>query len=85
MNQTAYEIPHCLPSGNGRLQPLLSGNNAQIVNLTHVLTRTRFNLSLRGAPAHPALVEGRSNLDEAEHTSTNRRSNGDGIATLRTQ
>ena len=52
------------------------------VNINTPLTRTSFNLSLRRAPAHPELVEGRGNLDEAEHTSTNRRSNGDGIATL---
>ena len=49
------------------------------------LTRARFNLSLRGVPAHPELVEGRGNLDEAEHTSTNRGRYGDGIATLRSQ
>ena len=42
------------------------------------LMRTRFNLSLRGA-------QRRGNLDEAEHTSTNRRYYGDGIATLRSQ
>ena len=44
-------------------------------------TRTRLNLSLRGA-------EGRGNLDElddAEHTSTNRRCHADEIATLRSQ
>ena len=36
--------------------------------------------SLRGASAHPELVEGRGNLDEAEFTSTNRRYYGDEIA-----
>ena len=30
-------------------------------------------------------VEGRGNLDEAEHTSANRRCYGTGIATLRSQ
>ena len=43
-----------------------------------VLTRIRRNLSLRGA-------QRRGNLDEAEHTSTNRLCYGDGIATLRSQ
>ena len=50
------------------------------------LTRAHCSLSLRGAPAHPELVEGRGNLDElddAEHTSTNRRCHADGIATRR--
>ena len=45
--------------------------------------RTRLNLSLRGSSAHPELVEGRGNLDEAEHTSTNRRCYGDEIANPR--
>ncbi len=36
-NKRAAKSHHCLPSGNGRLQRLLSGNNAQIVNLTHGL------------------------------------------------
>ncbi len=49
------------------------------------LTRARFNLLLRGVPAHSELVEGRGNLDEAGHTSTNRGYYGDGIATLRSQ
>ncbi len=40
--------------------------------------RTRFNLPLRGARR-------RGKFDEAEHTSTNRRCYGDGIATLRSQ
>ena len=44
---------------------------------------THFDLSLRTAPAHPELVEGRGNLDEVEHTSANRRRYGDEIATLR--
>ena len=44
---------------------------------------THFDLSLRAAPAHPELVEGRGNLDEVEHTSANRRRYGDEIATLR--
>ena len=39
-------------------------------------TRTQFNLWWRGTPAHPELVEGRGNLDEAGHTSTNRRCYG---------
>ena len=48
------------------------------------------NLSLRGAPAHPELVEGRGNLVEVEHTSANRHCCGDRcyddeIATLRSQ
>ena len=47
------------------------------------LPRTRFNLSLRGSSAHPELVEGRDNLDEAEHMSANRRCYGDEIATPR--
>ena len=42
---------------------------------------TLFNLSLRGASAHPELVEGRGNLDEAEQTATNRRCYGEEIAT----
>ena len=46
---------------------------------------TFFNLSLRGAPAHPEPVEGRGNLDEVEHTSANRRCYGEEIATLRSQ
>ena len=46
---------------------------------------THFNLSLRGAPADPELVEGRGNLVEVEHTSANRRCYGDGIAALRSQ
>ena len=41
-------------------------------------TRTRLNLSLRGA-------QRRGNLDDAKHTSTNRRCYADGIATLRSQ
>ena len=49
------------------------------------LTRTRFNLSLRGAPAHPEFVEERGDLDAAEHTSANRRCYGDEIDTLRSQ
>ena len=49
------------------------------------LTLTRFILYLRGAPAHPELVEGCGNLDAAEHTSANRRCYGDEIATLRSQ
>jgi hypothetical protein len=44
---------------------------------------THFDLSLRAAPAHPELVEGRGNLDEVEHTWANRRCYGDEIATLR--
>ncbi len=40
--------------------------------------RTHFNLSLGGALR-------RGNLDEAEHTSANRRCYGDGIATLHSQ
>ena len=39
--------------------------------------------SLRGASAHPELVEGRGNLDEAEFTSTNRRYYSDKIANPR--
>ena len=46
---------------------------------------THFNLSLRGAPADPELVEGRGNLVEVEHTSANRRCYGDEIAALRSQ
>ena len=49
------------------------------------LTWTHFNLSLRGASAHPELVEGRGNLDEFERTSATRRRKGDEIATLRSQ
>ena len=49
------------------------------------VTHTHFNLSLRGASAHPELVEGRGNLDEAEHMPANRRCYGDEIATLRSQ
>ena len=49
------------------------------------LTCTRFDLSLRGAPAHPELVEGRGNLVEVGHTSANRRCYGDEIAALRSQ
>ena len=46
--------------------------------------------ALPGAPAHPELVEGRGNLDAAEHTSANHhcygdRCYGDEIATLRSQ
>ena len=59
--------------------------NTAFVAVDDRFTRTRFNLSLRGAPGHPELVEGRDNLDEAEHASTNRRCYGDGIATLRSQ
>ena len=43
------------------------------------------NLSLRGVPGHPELVEGRGNLDDLEHASANPRCYGDGIATLRSQ
>jgi hypothetical protein len=50
-----------------------------------VLTRTHFNQSLRGAPAHPELAEGRVNLDVVEHTLANRRCYDEGIATLRWQ
>ena len=46
------------------------------VNAPTPLTRTRFNLSLRGA-------QRRGNLHEAEHTSTNRRYYGDEIANPR--
>ena len=48
--------------------------------LTHVKPRTwtRSNLSLRGA-------QRRGNLDEPEHTLTNRRCCGGGIAKLRSQ
>jgi hypothetical protein len=42
-------------------------------NLRSPLIRTHFNLSLRGA-------QRRGNLDEAEHTSTNRRCYSDEIA-----
>ena len=43
------------------------------------------NLPLILSPSkdHPELVEGRGNLDEAEHTSTNRRCCGDQIANPR--
>ncbi len=49
------------------------------------ITRTNFNLALRGAPAYPEFVEGRSNPDEVEHMPANRRCYDDGIATLRSQ
>ena len=49
------------------------------------VTHSHFNLSLRGASAHPELVQGRGNLDEVEHTLANRRCYGDEIATLRSQ
>ena len=42
-------------------------------------------LSLRGAPGHPELVEGRGNLDEVERTSANRGCYDAEIATLRSQ
>ena len=47
--------------------------------------RAHSNLSLRGVPAHPELVEGRGSLDEVEHTSANRRCYDDEIAPLRSQ
>ncbi len=48
-------------------------------NITgNALTRTHFNLSLRGA-------QRRGNLDEVEHTSANRRWYDNEIATLRSQ
>jgi hypothetical protein len=50
-----------------------------------VLTRTHFNQSLRGAPAHPELAEGRGNLDEVVNTSANRLCYFDEIAALRSQ
>ena len=46
------------------------------VNLEPLLTRARFNLSLRGA-------QRRVNVDEAEHASTNRRYYGHEIANAR--
>ena len=46
---------------------------------------TGLNLSLRGAPAHPELIEGRGGLDEVEHTSANLHCCDDEIATLRSQ
>ena len=49
------------------------------------LTHTHFDLSLRGAPAHPELVEERGNLVEVGHTSANRRCYGYEIAALRSQ
>ena len=48
----------------------------------HSLVRTHFVkpptlLSLPGASAHPELVEGRGNLVEVEHTSSNHHCYGD--------
>ena len=57
------------------------GNCQQVI----LVPRSHFNLCLRGAPAHPELVEGRGNLDEVEHASANRRCYADEIATLRSQ
>ncbi len=57
------------------------GDNQMALALTCIC----FNPSLRGAPAHPELAEGRGNLDEVEHTSVNRRWYDNGIAALRSQ
>ncbi len=46
---------------------------------------SQFNQSLRGAPAHPELAEGRGNLDEVVNTSANRLCYFDEIAALRSQ
>ena len=77
--------PAALRKAQGEGKSLLSGYIDKPRWSNRCLTRARFNLSLRGVPAHPEFVEGRGNLDEAGHTSTNRGCYGDGIATLRSQ
>ena len=54
---TRWEIPTPLEISDIQM------SDGAIVRLRRRVTRTHFNLWLRGAPAHPELVEGRGNLD----------------------